>query len=893
MPIKNESSSENPNMKNKENKTMPTEISYEKLSAAQTLETLGADASSGLTPTEAARRLENDGPNELKAKKETPKILKLLGQFNDPLIYILLAATAVSLALGQLTDSIIIVSVVILNGIIGYLQEAKAEKALSALQKLASPHAVVKRGGEVSEIEASQLVCGDIVMLEAGRRIPADLRLTETTNLKIEESALTGESEPVSKDSTFTAEGSEPLGNRINMAYMSTTVTYGRGEGVVVATGMDTQIGMIAQILEDTGKERTPLQKRLADLGKMLGVLTVVICALLFVIAVAQKRDVFDMLLTAISLSVAAIPEGLPAVVTIVLAAGVSRMAKSHSIVRRLPAVETLGAVNVICTDKTGTLTQNKMTVKECYVGAGMKDIADDTIERRRLLESLVLCNDASISGETEVGDPTETALLVLGEKYGIKKAALEAQYPRVDEIPFDSQRKMMSTVHDTGTGRIQYTKGALSSVLRCCDRIYDCGGIRAITDEDRRNIEKTVSGLASQALRVLAAAFSDEITSASEERLVFIGVEGMMDPPRPEAAEAVKVCRKAGITTVMITGDHRDTAFAIAKELGIAKDESEVISGEELDTMTQEELNAAAGHLRVFARVSPENKVAIVKAFKSGDNIVSMTGDGVNDAPSLKSADIGIAMGITGTDVAKGASDMILTDDNFATIPVAIQEGRNIYGNIKKSVMFLLTSNLGEILTMVCAIIAGVSAPLSPVQILWINLVTDSLPALALGMDPGRANIMSDKPRSPKESLFAHGGVAMLVIYGLTIGGATLFGFFEGFSQSGLTEGRTLAMTVLATSQLYHAIGMRDVTRSIFKMNHLSNKLLILAVGLGLGLQLIVVQVPAVCKIFGTQPLTLGQWVLALLLALLPLTVHEIIVGVRFLFNRVKGEKD
>ena len=871
---------------------MPTEISYDRLSAAQALEALGSDTASGLSCNEALRRLENDGPNELKAKKETPKILKLLCQFNDPLIYILLAATAVSLALGQITDSIIIISVVILNGIIGYAQEAKAEKALSALRKLASPHAVVRRGGEISEIDASQLVCGDIVLLEAGRRVPADLRLVGTTNLKIEESALTGESEPVSKDFSFVAEGGEPLGNRINMAFTSTTVTYGRGEGVVTATGMDTEIGKIAKILEDTGKERTPLQKRLADLGKMLGVLTVVICALLFVIAVAQKRDVFDMLLTAISLSVAAIPEGLPAVVTIVLAAGVSRMAKAHSIVRRLPAVETLGAVNVICTDKTGTLTQNKMTVKECLVGAGMSGIGEDSAERRRLLECFVLCNDAALASGAEVGDPTETALLVLGERYGLRKAELEKKYPRVDEIPFDSQRKMMTTVHDTGHGRIQYTKGALSSVLRVCDRIYDRGEVRDITEEDRLHIERTVSGLASQALRVLAAAYSEDVSAACEEKLVFVGVEGMMDPPRPEAAEAVKLCRKAGIPTVMITGDHRDTAFAIARELGIAKDDSEVISGEELDAMTQEELNAAAGHLRVFARVSPENKVAIVKAFKSGDNIVSMTGDGVNDAPSLKSADIGISMGITGTDVAKGASDMILADDNFATIPTAIREGRNIYGNIKKSVMFLLTSNLGEIITMVAAIIAGVSAPLSPVQILWINLVTDSLPALALGMDTGRANIMDDNPRSPKESLFAHGGKAMLVIYGLTIGGATLFGFFEGYAQSGLTEGRTLAMTILASSQLFHAIGMRDVTRSVFRMNHLSNKLLILAVSLGLALQLVVVQVPAVCKVFGTQPLTGGQWLLALVLALLPLAVHEIIVAVRYLRLRSKSAR-
>jgi Ca2+-transporting ATPase len=577
--------------------------------------------------------------------------------------------------------------------------------------------------------------------------------------------------------------------------------------------------------------------------------------------------------------------------VTIVLAAGVSRMAKNRTIVRKLPAVETLGAVNVICTDKTGTLTQNKMTVKSCMAGAQLKPLEECGDGLRELfLRGFVLCNDASIEGGQAVGDPTETALLELGSRWDMQKSALEARTPRVDEIPFDSVRKMMTTVHDMGGGREQYTKGALDSVLAVTDRIYDAGTVRAITEKDIDNINAAASDMASQALRVLAVAYRDGAAGPQEDELVFLGIEGMIDPPRPEARDAVASCAKAGITTVMITGDHRDTAFAIAKELGIANDPAQVISGREIDAMTQEELNEAVKKLRVFARVSPENKVSIVRAFRSGDNIVSMTGDGVNDAPSLKSADIGIAMGITGTDVAKEASDMILTDDNFATIRVAVEAGRNIYNNIKKAVIFLLSSNIGEILTMVVAIFCGMSAPLSPVQILWVNLVTDSTPALALGVDSGKPDIMRDKPRSPKESLFAHGGVALLVIYGLLIGTSTLAGFFEGYAAGGLREGRTLAVTVLTLSQLFHAIGMRDVTRSVFKMKHLENKFMILAFWLGLALQLCIVQIPAVGAAFGTVPLDLEQWMFALGFSLLTLVMHEIIVLVRTLWLRRKG---
>jgi Ca2+-transporting ATPase len=861
---------------------------YEKLTVADTLKYLETDESDGLPEEEAGVRLEKYGKNTLVQKKAQSKIIKLLLQFNDSLIYILLAATAVSLTLREYTDSVIILTVVVLNGIIGYLQQAKAEKAIEALKKLASPRAIVKRGGRVRDIDASELVLGDIVLLEAGRHVPADLRLILTSNLKMEESALTGESVPVEKDCDFLAVQDEPLGNMVNMAFMSTIVTYGRGAGVVTATGMNTRIGDIAKMLEETGEHMTPLQKRLADLGKLLGVLTVGICALLFVVAVIQRRNVVDMLLTAISLSVAAIPEGLPAIVTIVLAAGVSKMVHSHTIVRRLPAVETLGAVNIICTDKTGTLTQNRMTVTDCLVGASLqkpqdvpKDLAD------KFFQGFVLCNDASIEGEEKIGDPTETALLDLGAKHGYVRSQLEQIYPRVDEIPFDSVRKMMTTVHAWGDTRRIITKGALGSILAVTDRIYTTDGIRPIDERDINRITVAASNMASQALRVLALACKQADDRPEEDSLVFLGLEGMIDPPRPEAKEAVASCKMAGITTVMITGDHKDTAFAIAKELGIAASYDEVISGEAIDRMTQEELNAAVRRLRVFARVSPENKVAIVRAFKSGENIVSMTGDGVNDAPSLKSADIGIAMGITGTDVAKGAADMILTDDNFATIRVAIEAGRNIYNNIRKSVLFLLSSNIGEIITMVAAILAGMSSPLSPVQILWVNLVTDSAPALALGMDTGNPDIMQEKPRSPKESLFAHGGVATLIIYGLLIGGVTLTGFMLGYRQGGLREGRTIALTVLALSQLFHAVGMRNVNRSVFRMNHLENCFMIVAFFAGLILQIGIVQLPFIGRIFGTQQLSVGEWLFALLLSVTPLVMHEIIILIKYAASR------
>lgn len=881
----------------------------EKLNAEQVISSLDSNKD-GISQQEAQARLEKNGRNELAQKKGVNPVIKFLMQFNDPMIYILLAAAIVSILLKEVTDSVIILCVVLINGIVGYMQESKAEKAIDALKKMSTPRAVVKRDGKVEEIDAWQLVTGDIVLLEAGRVVPADIRLIESSNLKIEESALTGESVPSEKDSEFVADGDVAIGDRVNMAYMSTSVTYGRGVGVVTATGMNTEIGRIAKILEESRSEKTPLQQRMTDLSKILGVLTVGLCVALFLVAVFQKRDVFEMLLTAISLAVAAIPEGLPAVVTIVLALGVQRMVKSNTIVRRLPSVETLGAVNVVCSDKTGTLTQNRMTAVKSYFNG--KTVAPKELDSKKAamyLEGYTLCNDASIEDGKSIGDPTETALLDMSAFFSMSRQSLEKEHPRINEIPFDSDRKMMTTVHEYDDRKISYTKGALDVILKHTKSIWDGGSVRSLTENDIKKINAAAHEMAQQALRVLALSFRVCNGEAVEEDLCFLGLVGMIDPPRPEAKEAVESCRSAGVTTVMITGDHKDTALAVAKEIGIASDVSQCISGDELDRMTQAELNKKVSSLRVFARVSPENKVMIVKALKENGNIVSMTGDGVNDAPSLRAADIGLAMGITGTDVAKGAADMVLTDDNFATIRKAIEEGRNIYNNIKKSVIYLLSSNIGEVVTMFIGVLAGLPSPLSAVNILWVNLVTDSLPALALGADPGTPDVMKEKPRSQKETLFAHGGVALLVIYGILIGITTLFGFMLGcyeaaygsvkFTMSGfaninfgagniLNEGRTFAVTVLAVSELLHAIGMRDTKKSIFRMNHLNNKWMWGAVGLGIVLQFVITQTP-VGNMFGSTPLSLTQWVTVLLLSALPLVMHEIIVLVQYLNKKLK----
>ncbi|MEI8215844.1 MAG: cation-translocating P-type ATPase [Eubacteriales bacterium] len=869
---------------------------------------LKADEQNGLSNEEANLRYERDGANSFEEKKPKTKIQMFIAQLRDPMIYILFAAVAISSFLREFSDSAIILAVILLNAIIGMVQESKAEKSLEALKKLSSPTALVRRDGVLTEIAAAFLVIGDIVVLEAGRVIPADLRLISTINLQIEESALTGESVPVIKDASFIAEHDSTLGDRINMAYMSTHVTYGRGEGLVSATGMNTEIGKIAKLINESVEELTPLQKRLSDLGGLLGIVAVLLCVTLFFVALYQGRNVSDMLLTAISLAVAAIPEGLPAVVTIVLAMGVQRMVKVNTIVRKLPAVETLGSVSVVCSDKTGTLTQNKMTITQIYFNEELRDTDNLNYEKTKLLlDGFALCTDASIHGESRIGDPTELAFIDLIIGLGISKDKLMLEFPRINEKPFDSTRKMMTTVHKSndGSGIISFTKGAIDQILKVCTHILIDGKIRKINENDLHNINSVAKEMASLALRVLALAIKSGNADAKEDDLIFAGMVGMIDPPRPEAKDAVKIFNGASIKTIMITGDHKDTAFAIAKELGIATDESQCITGDALNKMSQEDLNEKVEGIRVFARVSPEHKVMIVKAFRSHGHIVSMTGDGVNDAPSLKAADIGVAMGITGTDVTKGAADMILTDDNFATIEKAVEEGRNIYNNIRKSVLFLLSSNFGEIITMFIAIIIGFASPLKATQILWVNLVTDSLPGLALGVDPGDKDIMKGPPRNPKESLFARGGLALTLFFGLVIGLTTLTAYIfvpvEALLSAGqnvsfdsiksslgnidvYTKSQTYAFSVLAVSQLFHAVGMRNLNKSIFRINQLSNKMMILSLFVGLILQVAVTEMPFLVNSFGTAALSLNDWSIVLLLSLTPVLFHELLVAFKFI---------
>ncbi len=882
----------------------------EKKTKTDILTDLKVNPEIGLTEEEAKKRLTVYGKNELAKENVKTPFAMFLEQLNDPLIFVLFLAAAISMLLREFSDTVIILVVILVNSVVGVLQEGKAQKALDALKQMTSPVAVVKREEKVYEIPASQLVPGDIVLLEAGRQVPADLRLITTVNLRMEEAALTGESVPVEKNADFVPQKTISLGDSVHMAFMSTNVIYGRGEGVVISTGMQTEIGKIAHSINHAQVEATPLQKRLADLGKLLSIVAIVLCAALFGIAILQHRNIPEMLITAISLAVAAVPEGLPAVVTIVLALSVSRMVNIHAIIRRLPSVETLGAVSVVCSDKTGTLTQNQMTVTRFFTDQQLFSVSALSYEKYpSLVEGFLLCNDSSISEEGALGDPTELALLTMVSPK--LKEQLDAQMPRTSEIPFDSKRKLMTTVHRKKSASISYTKGSVEEILKRSTHILLHGKVLPITSAHKKGIQEAVHTMSSEALRTLALATGLPEKSAKsasehlEENLVFIGIVGMIDPAREGVADSIVTFKDASVKTVMITGDHVDTAFTIAKNLGIADDISQCISGEELEHISDEELQKKAVYTTVFARVSPEHKVRIVKAFKGLGNIVAMTGDGVNDAPSLKTADIGIAMGKNGTDVAKNASDLILTDDNFTTIEKAIEEGRGIYENIKKSILFLLSSNFGEIITMFFSILFWLPSPLKASHILWINLITDSAPALALGVDKNNAKLLMKKPpRDPKEHLFAHGGLFCTLFYGTLIAAISLiayltipYGVLVGnhlpftienitriFSNPDiLTRSQTYAFTVLGLSQLFHAIGMRNTSVSIFRMNHLSNPLMIFSFFLGVFLQLIVTEVPYLIQVFGTAKLSLEEWGSLLLLACIPLLAHELLIQLSF----------
>ena len=880
---------------------------YENKTIEEVCRQFECNGRTGLTQEEAGDRLEHYGKNMLREAKKKTLIQRIAEQLCDSLIFVLFAAAAISIMLHEYSDAVIILAVVAMNAVVGVIQEGKAEKALESLRRMTKLEAVVIRGGREMTVPAEELVPGDLVALDAGRQVPADLRLVQGANLKIEESALTGESVPVSKSSTFVASSEVQVGDRKNMAFMTSYVTSGRGCGIVTATGMATEIGRIAALIHEAPEEETPLQKRLSDLGKVLSLTAVFLCALLFVLAVVQKRDVMEMLITAISLAVAAVPEGLPAVVTIVLALSVTRMVKAGTIVRRLPSVETLGAVSVVCSDKTGTLTKNEMTVTACYLDGKIREAPAIEYGKTgsRLLTCFSLCNDAT----EETGDPTETALLRFAAAGGVRKEREEREKPRQGELPFDSDRKMMTTLNREGKTYISYTKGAPDEVLKRCSAIMKDGKVMPLESRDRKKIQEAIETMSGRALRVLAGAMAEGVTKPTEKNLVFLGMAGMIDPPREEAKAAVEAFKKASVRTVMITGDHVDTALAIAKQLGIAEEKGQCISGVELDRMEDGELKRRIRNAAVFARVSPDHKVRIVRALKADGNITAMTGDGVNDAPSLKSADIGIAMGKTGTDVARQASDMILTDDNFATIERAIEEGRGIYENIKKSVIFLLSSNFGEIATMFAAIAAGIPSPLKSSHILWINLITDSLPALALGVDKNDGRLLMKKPpRKPGESLFAGGGWFYTVFYGLLIAAISLAAFFRvpwetvtgrglEFSvtavsavlreEAVLCRAQTYAFTVLGLSELFHAVGMRNVEVSVFRSGLFTNPLMAVAFAAGLCLQFAVTEIPFLVEAFRTAVLSPGEWGFLLLLAAVPLLAHELIVFVKFTVKR------
>lgn len=880
-------------------------------SIEEVLKEINVDAFSGLSEEEAKARLEKYGANQLISKKKKNIFQLFVAQLREWLIYILFAAVIITLFMGEYIDATIITLVIITNAVLGVIQEVKAGKAIEALQKMSFPKALVRRNGDVKEINSHEVVPGDILILDTGRFISADIRLIESVNLQIEESTLTGESVPSGKDaSQVLSDLKTPLGDRSNIAFMSTLVTRGRGVGVVVETGMNTEVGKIAHLINTEKKEKTPLQIRLDKLGKTLGLFAIGICIFIFVVALIQGRDIADMFILSVSLAVAAIPEGMPAIVAVVLSIGVTGMAKKKAVIKKLPAVETLGSVNIICSDKTGTLTQNKMTVKTYFnlegeIAVERNSKNEATEDAKLLAKAMILCSDATSENGENTGDPTEIALLLLGDDLGLDRKSIHTEANRAGEFSFDSNRKLMSTLNQENEKFTVYTKGAIDNLIKISTQVLEKGNVIPITEEHRKKYLAAAEKMSGNALRTLGAAYKpvdSVIESAEMEKdLILLGLVGMIDPPRPEVKESIQKAKLAGITTIMITGDHKNTAFAIARELGMAEKIEQAITGGELDDFSDEELTEKILGYRIFARVSPEHKVKIVHALRSHGNIVSMTGDGVNDAPSLNAADIGVAMGITGTDVAKGASDMILMDDNFATIVSAIEEGRNIYSNIKKAVIFLLTCNLGEVVALFVTLLIGLEAPLIATQLLWINLITDSFPAVALGMDPGNPDVMKEKPRNSKESFFAGGAGLHLILGGVLIGALTIVAFWFGYYEHGYSPfdhsvpentveyARTMAFMVLVMCQLFFSLAVRNSSKSIFQIGIFSNKYLIGAIVLGVLLQLIVIGIPFMQRAFHLQMLDLGGWIIAIVLGLVPLLVNEIVkIFIRARLKRV-----
>src|SRR5690554_2137501 len=886
----------------------------------EVLQKLEVNPLNGLSEAEIERHTEKYGLNKLATKKQKTLLAIFLEQFKSSMVVILLIAAIISGVIGimegeGLVETFVILAILLLNAIIGTVEERKAQTSLEALNKMSSPHTKVLREGQIAEIDSVNIVPGDIVVLDTGDIIPADMRLLEAVNLKVQEAALTGESVPVEKVNTPLQGTDIPLGDRTNMAFSTSIVTYGRGRGVVIGTGMNTEVGKIAHMLQSTEATETPMSKRLGQLGKVLGYVALIICAVIFVIGTLYGNHWLEMLMMSVSLAVAAIPEGLQIVATIVLAIGVQRLVKKNAIVRTLPSVETLGSTTVICSDKTGTLTQNKMTVVEGWTGGNTVNFRNPPIPEELdsdeviLLQSSLLCTDSHLKmlpdgGRELSGDPTETAIVDIALNLGMNKNDIEKEFPRVQEVPFDSERKRMATINKMEVGNLRVNvKGGLDEVLSVTTRILIHGKVRPITEEDKATIIKENQRMAQSALRVLSVAYKDieEIPAkvsaeTVENDLIFIGLLGMIDPARPEVIEAVKKCKTAGIRPVMITGDHKVTAIAIADEIGIYKEGDKAVTGTDLEEIDEEVLKRDVRDYSVYARVAPEHKVRIVKAWQSHGDIVAMTGDGVNDAPALKQADIGVAMGIVGTEVAKDASDVVLTDDNFATIVTAVEEGRRIYDNILKVIQFLLSANMGEVLLIFIAAILNLGNPLSPILILWVNLVTDSLPALALSMDPAQKDVMTRKPRDPKRGFFSKGMIWRIVYQGSTIGLISLAAYIIGRNDGinlGLDNpeslGQTMAFAVLGFSQLFHVRNLHSNKISSFKTSILSNKSLLLAILASSILMLIVMMVPAVMNVFGLVQMDGTHWVYVIGLSLVPIVVVELVKALKL--NHTKDE--